>query len=200
MNDFMSKRFNLFRKCIFSTLIFGVLCGAAVVLSRIYGSTLIFTPFCDIAFPYTDAFIIFASAVYGFNCGMLSFTIVFIAELFRVKDYSALYALSVYLILVFVAAKLAYKNFFKTWKKTFISALILTAVLAVSWKIIFTVIAANVDSLIYYPNMPYSRLIITAIPESFTAAFLIFLFFEEIVNSRKQLFTFHVFQQVAVRF
>ena len=177
MNDFMLKHFNFFRKCIFSTLILGVLCGAAVVLPRIYDSTLISTPFCNIAFPYTDAFIILAAALYGFDCGMLAFTIVFIAELFRVKDYSALYALSVYLILVFVAAKLSYKNFFKTWKKTFLAALILTATLAVSWKITFTLIAANVSGLIYYPNLSYSRLIISAFPESFIASFLTFLFF-----------------------
>jgi len=176
MNDFVLKHFNFFRKCIFSTVTAGILCGLVVTLSRIYDATLMPVPFCNIAFPYTDAFIIFASAAYGFDCGMLAFTFVFISEVFRVEDYSALYALSVYLILVFVSSKLAYKNFFKTWKKTFLAALILTAVLAISWKITFTVIAANVDGLIYYPNLPYSRLIITALPESFTAAFLIFLF------------------------
>ena len=120
MNDFMLKRFNFCRRCIFSTVVAGILCGLAVALSRIYDATLISAPFCNIAFPYTDIFIIFASAVYGLPCGMLAFTILLISEIFQVEDYSLLYALSVYLILVFVSAKLADKNLFKTLKKTFL--------------------------------------------------------------------------------
>ena len=192
MNDFMLKRFNFCRRCIFSTVVAGILCGLAVALSRIYDATLISAPFCNIAFPYTDIFIIFASAVYGLPCGMLAFTILLISEIFQVEDYSLLYALSVYLILVFVSAKLADKNLFKTLKKTFLAALILIASLAVSWKINFTVIAGNFNLGYYYPNLSYSHLIITAIPESFIAAFLIFLFlrffpeFEPLIENQKK--------------
>ena len=175
MNDFVMKHFNFCRRCTFTKVTIGIICGLAVALLRFYASTLISIPFCDIAFPYTDAFVIFASAFCGLSCGILSFAVILIAEIFQVKDYSALYALSVYLILVFTAAKLAYEDFFKTLKKTFVSALILTAVLSFLWKITFTVIAANVDGLIYYPNLSYKHLIISALPESFIGAFCVFL-------------------------
>jgi len=175
MNDFMLKHLNLCRRCIFSTVIVGTVCAVIVILFREYTDTVL--NLCEYGFAYTDFFIIFASAAYGLPCGLLSFSLILIAELFRINNYSSLYSMSVYLILVFLSSCLAYKNLFQTWKKTLVSALILTAVLVFCWKITFTVIAANVENLEYYPNLPYSRLILSALPECFIASFSVFLFF-----------------------
>ena len=82
-----------------------------------------------------------------------------------------------YLIFVFISAKLAYKNYFRTFKKTLISAFILAAVLALSWKITFTIIAINVSGLIYYPNQSYLHLFIMALPECLVASIGVFIFF-----------------------
>ena len=74
MNDFVLTRFNLRRRCLRSTIIAGVLCGLAVILSRIFTDTVF--QIGGRNFSFTDAFMIFAGGAYGLGGGLLSFALV----------------------------------------------------------------------------------------------------------------------------
>ena len=149
-------------------------CGLLVALLRIRQNTIIYM--YGIGLAYTDAFIIFSAGAYGLGGGLLSFALVLLVEIFRVSNYSSLYSLSVYLIIALISSGLAYKDYYRNWKKAIISALILSCVLAVCWRIIFTILAIDITNLVYYPNLPYLCLFISAFPECMLASFCVAMF------------------------
>ncbi|MBR1486569.1 MAG: HD domain-containing protein, partial [Synergistaceae bacterium] len=84
--------------------------------------------------------------------------------------------LSVYLIVVLISSRLAYKGYFKNWKNAIISAFLLSGVLTICWRIIFTILAIDISRLVYFPNLPYFILFISALPECLVASLCVLMF------------------------
>ena len=109
-----------------------------------------------------------------------AFAMLFIAEFFRISgSFTGLYALSTYLIIIFISARLSYDRMFINWKRTLRSALILTLALSLCWHITFTVLmpAFNIMDTNNYRDIPFTQLLISAIPESFISAAILYFFF-----------------------
>ena len=174
MNDFILTRFNLRQRCLRSTILTGVLCGLAVALFRMFTETVI--QIGHRGYSYTDAFMIFAGGAYGLGGGLLSFAIVLIAELFRAENYSALYSLSVYLIVALASSRIAYNGGFRGIKKALASGVLMAVILAVCWRFTFTLLAIDITRLIYYPNLPYLCLFTSALPECLIGSLCVALF------------------------
>lgn len=174
MNDFIFTRFSLRQRCLRSTILTGVLCGLVVALSRMFTETVI--QIGGRGFAYTDAFIIFAGGAYGLGGGVLSFAIVLVAEILRAETYQSLYALSVYLILVLVSSRIAYGGGYRSIKRAVASGLLLAVILAVCWRVAFTLLAIDITKLLYYPNLPYLCLFSSALPECMIGSLCVALF------------------------
>ncbi|MBR2208582.1 MAG: HD-GYP domain-containing protein [Synergistaceae bacterium] len=174
MNDFILTRINICRRCLRTTILAGVICGLLVILSRMYTDTVI--QICNVAFAYTDAFIIFSAGAYGLGGGLLSFALVLITEILRISNYSSLYALSTYLIVTLISSLIAHRGYYRSFIKSIVSALLLSWVLAICWRINFTFLAIDISRLVYYPNRPYLCLFISAFPECLAASLCVAMF------------------------
>ena len=157
------------------TFSIAVVCALLVIVSRYYTSTVY--QVCEFGFAFTDAFIIFASGTGGLGCGLLSFTLIFSVEFLRISDYAILYALSTYLIVVLVSYLLSYKGYYRNWLKASFSALLLSCLLALCWKLTFSLIVSDISLVEYYANLPYMSLLYSALPECFAASFSVAAFF-----------------------
>ena len=117
------------KKLFFPTLALSVICACAVILARaLPPHSLVYVG--EIAFPYTDAFVILAAGIGGLGCGLLSFVILFLGEFLRIGGDLSLYSVSTYLILVLLSAFLAYCGWFGGWKKSALACAVLSVMLA----------------------------------------------------------------------
>ena len=161
------------------SIILAIVCAAGVVIARtVPGSSILIiagTPFA-----FSDIFIIIAGGIGGLLCGMTSFSILFVAELFRLGgDYNSLYSLSTYLVVILLTARLSYIGGFKSLLRTMGCTAAVTMVLAICWKLTFTVIipieeVAQPNAL---QNLGFGTLLISALPETVFSVLVIFCFF-----------------------
>ena len=168
------------RKNPLPALLLGLACGLCVVIARLPGIPTAI-PLGGIIFSYSDIFVLLAAGIGGLGCGMLSFTLLFIAEFFHLDgDASGLYSLSTYLVVIFAAARLSYDRMFINLWRTARSLLLLSLLLSVCWLITFTLLipAFNVSlNGNVYQNISFWRLFLSAIPECVIACGAIRLFF-----------------------
>ena len=167
------------RKNPLPTLVLGIICATLVIIARLpFISTTI--PFCGIFFSYTDLFVILAAGIGGLSAGILCFSILFIAEFFRISgSFTGLYALSTYLVIIFISSRLSYDRMFINWKRTLRSCILLSIVLALCWHITFTLLmpAFNITDANDYRDIPFLKLLISAVPECGISSLILYLFF-----------------------
>ena len=122
-----------------SCLAISVICACAVILAcALPPYSLVYVG--EIAFPYTDAFVILAAGIGGLGCGLLSFGILFLGEFLRIGGVLSLYSVSTYLILVLLSAFLAYCGWFGGWKKSALAVRITSFSLAEALILCFAAI------------------------------------------------------------
>ncbi|MBR1911516.1 MAG: hypothetical protein IJ828_04080, partial [Treponema sp.] len=172
------------------TIVLSLMCALAVIVSR----SLTFpsaAQYRGLVFAYSDIFIVLASGIGGMGSGMLSFSLIFIAEFFRIDgNFSGLYTLSTYLILIIISARLAYDHFFCNIKKTVLSALFIAIALAFCWHLTFSMLFPEVlptdpTNPQMFRNLSLLQLIPGAFAETLFASILIYLFLHKAPDSLK---------------
>lgn len=171
--EFMQKISNdqlrMRKKNLHPTILLSVICAVCIIIIRAFpfGSVI---PIGGISFAYSDIFILLAAGIGGLDGGLLTFVLVMLGDVVRLEgQYSDLYALSTYLILVFLMARFAYVGWLRGWLKGMIFVLLLTTVLAGCWFFTFTVLLAEPNSDNLFQNRGFYKLFFGALPECMLA-------------------------------
>lgn len=169
MQELSNNQFHMRKKTLRPTIILSVVCAACIIIIRAlpFGSVI---PLFGISFAYSDIFILWAAGIGGLGGGLLTFVLVLIGDVIRLGgQYSDLYALSTYMILVFLMARFAYAGWLRGWFKGTIFILLLTTVLAGCWFFTFTVLLSDPGSDNMFQNRGFYKLFLGALPECILA-------------------------------
>ena len=172
----MVEQFTLRKHRPLPALLLGLFSAAFVIFARLGPfPTYIALGSTGLIFSYTDFFVVLAAGIGGMGAGMLSFTLIFLAESLRVNyDFSGLYALSTYMILILLSARLSARRFFSSLPKALLSSAIITVALAICWYVTFVFFyQANIS----YGDMRFYELLLNALPESVLACLTVWAFF-----------------------
>lgn len=175
------------KKAVLPSLILAAFCAAGVILARTVPNNSVIS-IAGIPFAYSDFFVIIAGAIGGLLSGMTSFSILFVAELFRLGgDYNSLYSLSTYLVVILLCARLSYIGGFKNAVRSLGCIALLSAVLSVCWMLTFTIIIPSQEMLSQnaFQNLDFGTLLLSALPQTVLAVLVVTLFFRLAPDSVK---------------
>lgn len=171
----MVEHFTLRKRHPIPALVLGIVSAACVVFARLGPVPVVVSLSSGMIFSYSDLFVIIAAGIGGFSSGMLSFVLIFLSELFRSNyDFSGLYAISTYMVLILLSARLSARRFFSSPIKTAFVSLFMTVVLALCWYVTF-VFFYQAD--IRYGDMSFVQLLLNALPECTLSCFIVWAFF-----------------------
>lgn len=164
------------RRPVWFIILLAVICAMGVAIGRLREVSLVIIG--DFTFAYTDIFVLVASGIGGLGCGILSFSLSFIWELYHVAgDFTSFYAMVTYLVLVLAASVLSYKGWFSCIKKMFFADLVLASALAFCWMITFKWIMPAIGKSNMFSTQPFWKLFLCAFPEAAISSGINFLFF-----------------------
>ncbi len=164
------------RRPVWFIILLAVICAMGVAIGRLREVSLVIIG--DFTFAYTDIFVLVASGIGGLGCGILSFSLSFIWELYHVAgDFTSFYAMVTYLVLVLAASVLSYKGWFSCIKKMFFADLVLASALAFCWMITFKWIMPAIGKSNMFSTQPFWKLFLCAFPEVAISSGINFLFF-----------------------
>ncbi len=170
-----------------TSMIITVLAAAAVIWLRSGSDTanmLVNFSVSGVAFSTTDFFVILAAGICGYGYGILIFLGALVAQAIQNGgQITGLFAIMIYLVVALISGMFAEKRWFsKLWKALFV-AFDLTVLLGGTWYIMFTQLFTSET---IYSGMNIWELCLGAMPESFTAAAVLFLFFRFVPDKYKK--------------
>jgi len=161
-------------KSLLKKIIPAFFCSLIVILARI-------PPFRTVIhignlyFSYTDFFIIVTTGIGGMSSAIVSFSCIFIASLFcTTPDFSNVYTLFTYLIEIYLASFFMRNRFYASFAKSLLPFFTFTAALTFFWELMFEVL--NEEQLIR-SSVSTLEYALTAIPETFLAVLVQYLYF-----------------------
>ena len=176
----MIKQFTIRKNHSVLTVATAVLCAAFAIFARNFPEWT--TVSCGgFVFVCADVFVMVAAGVGGFACGMIVFSCLLVAELFRADGgFVGLCTLSTHLVLILLSSRLAYGRFFADAKKATVAAAVLFGALAFCWGIAPSAIAPTVPK-----GAEFLRLVPAAAAECALSSAAMFLFFRCASDSLK---------------
>ena len=128
-----------------------------------------------ITYSTTDFFVIIAAGLCGYRYGSLIFLGTLVAELIQGGgQISGMFTILTYLLIALISGVFAEKRWYKKLWKTLIVWLDFVILLGGSWYIMFAQMNSGQT---FYSSMSLPQLCISAMPESFVAVAVLFLFF-----------------------
>ncbi len=137
-----------------------------------------------ITYSTTDFFVIIAAGLCGYRYGSLIFLGTVVAQLIQGGgQINSLFSILTYLLIALISGVFAEKRWYKKLWKTLIVFLDFVILLGGSWYIMFAQMNSGQT---FYSNMSLPMLCISAMPESFVAVAVLFVFFRFVPDNIKQ--------------
>jgi len=136
-----------------------------------------------ITYSTTDLFIIIAAGLCGYRYGCLIFLGTAVAQLIQNGgQISNLFSLLTYLLIALISGVFAEKRWYKSLWKTLVVFFDFVVLLGGSWYIMFAQMNSGQT---FYSDMSLPQLCVSAMPESFAAVLILFVFFRFFPDSVK---------------
>lgn len=171
------------KKRMIISFVISLICSVTIIIMRAESNHL-FISIGGMACSVSDFFLLLPAALCGAQYGVSMFALIFVAEIIRYQGFADAYTLFIYIIIAIIPGYLAYRRWFKSFLKTMLMVLIVSIVMGGFWYITF--IQLNTGESTFYEVMGPATIFISAIPETFAAFFLVYLFFRFVPDGIKK--------------